>query len=218
MIFGVYFSICDSYHDKSYYLLISSVPGLDIHICSPLQYWHTCDCSRRWNHRTRRCLKKIILTIKKALKLQCNLCNLFFFQTFAFNLSVSNKCLVYLIKIRHSNMILQKNFLKTNNFTRRGTCCIILARTVITFANIWKRKQEALRVLQPGLSDAVLGMISKNLLNKYHFKIRQTIRDNVYSIVTLAIVFCGKACQAQNKSLCLLSLCTTHTTLPLAQQ
>jgi len=96
-------------------------------------------------------------------------------------------------------MILQKNFLKTNNFTRRGACRIILARAVITFVNIRKGKQEVLRVLQPGLSDAVLGMISYNLLNKYDLKIRQTIRDNAYSIVTLAIVFCGKALRVKRK-------------------
>ena len=41
-----YYHKIDVYRDMSCYLMISSVPGLDIHIYSPQQYSHTCDCSR----------------------------------------------------------------------------------------------------------------------------------------------------------------------------
>ena len=46
------------YRDMSYYSMLSSVPGLDIHICSLLQYWYTCDYSRYLTPCTRQCLKE----------------------------------------------------------------------------------------------------------------------------------------------------------------
>ena len=40
-------------HGMFCYLMISSALGLDIHICSLLQYWRTCDCSHHLTQHTR---------------------------------------------------------------------------------------------------------------------------------------------------------------------
>ena len=50
----------DIYRDMFCYPMPNLVPGLDIHICSLLQYSHTCDCTRHLSLCTRWYLKKLI--------------------------------------------------------------------------------------------------------------------------------------------------------------